>query len=327
MNLTRSLSVVVPVFNVEAYLERCVESIANQSYPIENIILVDDGSTDNSGKIADCFAEKYDNVIVVHQKNGGLSAARNTGLTLVKTEYVTFVDSDDYIDKDMYKILMEQMDTCRADVSIGGVWYEKENGEKSSPYRLGIKKVFSKHDALKELNSYRYFNMSFCNKIFKTSLFNTSGYGEEELRFPDGKVSEDQYVMHKILARAEVIAYTSQPLYHYIQRMGSISRNTKINLEVLNAATAQMEFYQKWFPEIAYIAESACVFHYIAVCAGHIKRRQDIPKYIYVDTQKLIKTYWKSIGKNDVVPLKKKLQAFVFKTSFAIYKLIVYILY
>lgn len=316
----RELTVIVPIYNVEKYLERCVNSIVNQTYKPEKIILVDDGSTDKSGALADEFAAKHENVTVIHKPNGGLSSARNAGLEMTDTEFVTFVDSDDYLSCDMYEKLFLQLENCDADISIGGVWYEQENGKKSTPYKPGMSKVFTKIEALKELNSYRYFNMGVWNKIYKTSLFEKNAYGDEYIEFPAGKVSEDFYVMHKIIARADKIAYTSEPLYHYIQRPNSISRNKKINTESLNAALAQVDFYNEWFSDIAYIAESMCVFTFIGVYAKHIKMGLKCPEDIVCKARKISQKYMKSVLKNDVISLKKKLQAAVFGYMFPMYK-------
>lgn len=318
----KELTVIVPIYNVEKYLARCINSIVNQTYKPKKIILVDDGSPDKSGAVADEFAAKYENITVIHKPNGGLSSARNAGLEIIDTEFVTFVDSDDYLSHDMYEKLFLQLEKHNADISICGVWYEQENGKKMSPYKLGINKVFTKIEALKELNSYRYFNMGVWNKIYRTSLFKIDAYGDEYLDFPVGKVSEDFYVMHKIIARANKIAYTSEPLYHYIQRPNSISRNKKVNTESLNAALAQVDFYNEWFPDIAYIAESMCVFTFIGVYAKHIKMGLQCPENIVFKAKKISRKYMRSVLKNDVISFKKKLQAALFGYMFPIYKYI-----
>jgi len=319
----KELTVIVPIYNVEKLLEKCVKSIINQTYAPKRIILVNDGSTDNSGIIADKFAADYEFVSVIHKENGGLSSARNAGLAITETEYVTFVDSDDYLSLDMYEKLFFQLEKHTADISICGVWYESENGKKTTPYKIGINKVFTKIEALKELNSYRFFNMSFCNKIFKTCLFKESAYGEDGIIFPVGKVSEDFYIMHKIIARACTISYISEPLYHYIQRKNSISRAKKPNLECLNASAAQVEFYKKWFPDIAYVAESACLFTYMRAYSTHLRRKLICPKEIIDNSKNIAEKYIKSVLKNDVISIKKKIQAIIFRYMFPIYKYIV----
>ena len=110
------LTVVVPVYNVEKYLRKCVDSILSQTLTVDEIILVDDGSKDKSGEIADEYAAKYENIKVIHQKNGGLSAARNTGIDAATKKYIAFVDSDDYIDPTMYETLMGRLRSDSADI-------------------------------------------------------------------------------------------------------------------------------------------------------------------------------------------------------------------
>lgn len=319
----KDFTVIVPIYNVENYLRRCIESIIKQTCMPKEIILVNDGSTDGSGAIADEFAEKYDSITVIHKDNGGSSSARNAGLKIIKTKYVTFVDSDDYLSLDMYEKLFAQLEEYDADISICGVWYEEESGEKSTPYKQGIKKFFTKTDALKELNSYRYFNMSFCDKIFRTSLFFQNAYGEGNIEFPVENICEDLYIMHKIIARAEKIVYSSEPLYHYVQRGGSKSRGKTPNTDILEGVVSQVEFYQRWFPDIAYIAESACAFHYISVYGAFIKRKLECPPEILSCAKKYTKKYFRSVMKNDVVPTRKKIQTLIFRYAFFLYKYII----
>ena len=314
------LTVIIPIYNVKNYLKKCVLSILTQEELPQKIILIDDGSTDGSGQLADKLKSKSDLITVIHKENGGLSSARNYGIELSTTKYITFVDSDDYVEKSMYKELTTLIENNDADISIGGVWYTYENGDKYSPYKPGVNKIWTKKEALKELNSYKYFNMGFWNKIFKRELFEQSGYGDEKLRFPEGKISEDLYLMHKVIARAEKIAYTSKPLYFYVQRTGSISRGKKINLEALKAAKSQVDFYQKWFPDISYIAESAYLFTYMWAYSAHIKRNLKCPADILEESKVVSRKYIKSILKNDVIPKKKKLQALVFRYLFPAYK-------
>ena len=112
------ISIIIPVYNVEKYLAKCVESVINQTYKKIQIILIDDGSTDNSGKICDDFKLKDNRIEVIHKKNGGLSDARNAGLKIVKGDYIGFIDSDDYIEKDMYETLLCLLIENNADISI-----------------------------------------------------------------------------------------------------------------------------------------------------------------------------------------------------------------
>ena len=122
--MRNELTVVIPVYNVEKYLSKCIESILNQTLPVDEIILVDDGSKDRSGEIADEYAAKYNNIKVIHQENGGLSAARNTGIDAATKEYIAFVDSDDYIDSVMYENLINKLQQYSSNISIVYVKYD-----------------------------------------------------------------------------------------------------------------------------------------------------------------------------------------------------------
>lgn len=317
------LTVVVPIYNVDKYLTKCIQSLLDQTITVEEIILVDDGSTDSSGMIADSFAENYERIRVIHQKNGGLSAARNTGIDNTKTEYITFVDSDDYVDSNMYEVLLKNMDSKNADISIGGVWREDTEGNKSSVYTPGIIKTWNKKEALIQLNSYSYFNMSFCDKVFKRELFEIDAYGTRGVRFPVGKTSEDYYTMHQVVARANKIVYVSDPFYHYVQRMGSISRNTRINKEPLNAAISQMEFYQKWFPDIAYVGETACAFSHMGLYSAYLRKKMKCPKEELHYARTTVKKYINSVMRNGYIPKIKKAQAFSFCYMLPLYSYII----
>lgn len=317
------LTVVVPVYNVEKYLERCVRSIVEQTYPIHEIILVNDGSTDQSGNISDELALMWPNIRVIHQTNGGLSAARNSGIDAATGQYLAFVDSDDYINHNMYSVLMDQLLTEKAEISIGGVWYEQESGEKRNPYPENVHRIWSKEEALIELNSYRYFNMSFCNSIFNINLFNTVGYGEEKLRFPLGKLSEDQYLMHRVVARTNRVVYTSEAFYHYVQRNNSISRSINVNMGPMGASMAQLEFFRKWFPHLDYVAETSCVFSHILVYNAYIRQGQRCPKKLLSKLKTVARKYLHSVIKNKHIPSMKKIQAIIFCYCLPVYDIVI----
>lgn len=307
-----NLTVIIPVYNVEKYLHRCVDSVLGQTELPKQIILVDDGSTDNCGMICDDYAQKCNNITIIHQKNQGLSAARNSGINHAVCDLVTFVDSDDYIEANMYEKLYNLMIENDADIAVGGVWVETEEGSKRSQYKEGIKKCWTKKEALIELNSYQYFNMSFCDKVFKKSLF-------QDLRFPVGKLCEDYYLMHKIIAKADRICYTSQPFYHYIQRMNSISRNKKINLAPIDASLEQLQFYQKNFPDLTYVAETACAFSHMGIYTAHVRNDVECPKDLLKYLRAVGRRYLKSVMRNSHIPKVKKMQALMFCVALPVY--------
>lgn len=314
-----TLSVVVPAYNVEDYLGRCIESILNQTFPVMELIVVDDGSTDRTGQIADEYAGRDARVRVLHQKNGGLSAARNTGLDAASAEYIGFVDSDDYIEPRMYEELLALLHRHSADMAVGGVWYETEDGEKYSPYPPNVQRVWEKRRSLLELNSYRYFNMSFCDTVFRRSLFEETAYGEGTLRFPVGKLCEDYYLMHRVVARIDRMAYTSQPYYHYVQRQNSISRNTKINLAPMDASMAQLRFYEAWFPELAYAARTACFFSHMDIYTTYCRRGQTCPEQLVKQIRTVCRRYYPSVLRSRHIPAIKQAQAALFLCAQPLY--------
>lgn len=321
--MNSNLTVVVPVYNVEKYLRKCVDSILAQSLPVDEIILVDDGSKDTSGRIAEELATEHAQIKVIHQQNGGLAAARNTGIDAATKEYIAFVDSDDYIEPHMYEVLMDRLLKDKADMSICGVWYEQENGEKYTPYPDNVHKIWNKKQALIELNSYKYFNMSFCDIVFKRELFEITEYGEGALRFPVGKISEDFYLMHKVVARANRVTYTSELFYHYVQRGNSISRNKKIQTAQMDASDRQLEFFKKWFPDLTFVGESACFFAYVSVYSAYCRSRRKCPDKLTKSIDKVCHRYLKSVLKSPYIPRAKKTQALAYCFSKPLYRAVI----
>lgn len=313
------LTVVVPIYNVEKYLRKCIDSIITQTYKSIEIVLVDDGSTDDSGIIADEYAEKYENVCVIHQKNQGLSGARNTGIDICKTELIAFVDSDDYIESDMYEDLVKRLDEKKADISIGGVYREDTAGNKYSVYPQNVDLELSREEALVELNSLKYFNMSFCNVVYKAELFNMAGFGDELVRFPIGKKSEDEYTAHKIYSRSKKVVYTSTPYYHYIQRLGSITQSSKIVTDQIRAAEERIRYYEKYFPHIAYSAKAEYIFACMALSNMCLKKKITCPITLDAEMSQKVHEYIGCIINNKYVRKPKKVQAVLYAYARCVY--------
>lgn len=216
------ISVIVPVYKVEPYLERCVRSILAQTHRELEVILVDDGSPDNCGKLCDAFAQADARVKVVHKENGGLSDARNAGLAVATAELVGFVDSDDHIDATMYERLLQAMTEADADMSLCGFAYVDEQtgrvNEESNAYCSLKTGVLSREQALAELNIANWgyhFYVTAWNKLYKRSVLG-------DAPFPVGKLHEDEFAAHWIFERCKKIAVVAEPLYRYMQRQGSI---------------------------------------------------------------------------------------------------------
>ena len=140
------ISIIVPVYNTEKYITRCINSILEQTFENWELLLIDDGSRDSSGKICDIFQKKDSRIKVIHKKNEGVSIARNLGITLSKGNYITFVDSDDWIDKDYLELMYIAIKKMNVDILVTGCVYEKEN-KRENPFKIGKPEVFSKNKA------------------------------------------------------------------------------------------------------------------------------------------------------------------------------------
>ena len=196
------LSVIIPVYRVEQTLSQCVESVLQQHFEDMEIILVDDGSPDNCPKICDRLQEEWPQVKVVHRENGGLSAARNTGISMASGEYITFVDSDDWLERDTLRPLMvilhdnPDIDLLEYPVDVKGKLRLDLNDERFST----AEEYWTKTQA--------YGHTYACNKIFRTTLF-------DEVKFPEGKAFEDVWTLPRILEKTGAIATSSSGCYHY----------------------------------------------------------------------------------------------------------------
>ncbi|MDV4769588.1 glycosyltransferase, partial [Enterococcus faecium] len=184
------ISIIVPVYKVEPYLRKCVDSILAQTFTDFEVILVDDGSPDNSGKICDEYASKDSRVRVIHKKNGGLSSARNAGIDVARGKYLGFVDSDDYIEKDMYELLYDNIVKEQADLSICGI-YDIYAGKKVKILPEEYK-VLDKVSAMKIVLEAQSFSVHAVNKLYKKELFN-------KIRYPENIITEDAAVILDIL--------------------------------------------------------------------------------------------------------------------------------
>lgn len=222
MIINKLISIIVPIFNVQDYVSECIESLLAQTYQNIEIILVDDGATDDCPTICDRYAEEYKSVFVIHKKNGGLSDARNVGLRSAKGEYVLFIDSDDYIDKQMVEILYIAAENNNAAISACEYRkiYDKPIIEKGDVD--ATTSVVSGKELIKALYSGNYSNVGFVawNKLYKKSLFI-----DNDIEYPYGRVYEDTFITYKLLYNAAYVAIVNYPLYNYRIRVGSIMKS------------------------------------------------------------------------------------------------------
>lgn len=209
------ISVIVPVYNTKSTLQRCVDSILAQTYTDFELILVDDGSPDGAGELCDQLARQHSRIRVLHQKNAGLSAARNAALKIAQGDYITFVDSDDAADPTLLQILL---DNHRAPISICSFLEILPSGA-SRPLAGASSdpapETFDTATCLRRMLLEQGFTMSACGKLYDHQLF-------QSVEFPEGKLYEDVGTTYRLILQCEQAIYTSAPLYHYYQNSGSI---------------------------------------------------------------------------------------------------------
>lgn len=252
------ISVVVPVYNVERYLDKCIQSICSQSYRDLEIILSDDGSTDSSGTICDAWAEKDPRIRVIHKENGGLSDARNAGIDIALGNWYAFVDSDDFLAEDaiesMHAAAVEH--NCR--MAVCNMRRIYEDGETEAFYcpvtEPAVLRGNERFETLKQ--------PSVCNKLFHRELF-------ADVRFPKGKFYEDTFVYHILAHRADAIALTGRDGYFYLSRRNSILGSptyTDRYFDRIEAVYLRMSYLID--NQVPYYAEEACESLYADTCIG-----------------------------------------------------------
>lgn len=245
------LSVIVPVYNTKNYLKKCITSILNQTFTDFELILVNDGSTDGSELLCNEFAEKDKRIIFLNKSNEGLSSARNYGIKKAKGIYLSFIDSDDWIEKEMFRILISDLTNYNADIAGCNMYKVYEDGRRFYKNEIVFTeecvKVYYDKDVLKTF--YKLFSV--CNKIFKRTLF-------DNILFPEGKIYEDARTMYLLAAKANIATFSSYNGYNYLQRStgitGSFNRNNY--LDKVLVWDELYEYMKVYLPEeLPYIIE------------------------------------------------------------------------
>ncbi|MBO5414736.1 MAG: glycosyltransferase [Bacilli bacterium] len=297
---SKLLTVIVPVYNVEKYLDTCIKSIINQTYSNLEIILVDDGSKDDSGRICDKYAEKDKRIKVIHKENEGLSEARNLGIKLSKGDYITFVDSDDYIDERMYEILIHDLEYYDVDIATCD-YLRVEDYSKKAEISNEVN-IYGKKEALCKLLKNEEYKDYAWNKVYKKKLF-------KDIWYPKGRVQEDVAVTYKLIINGNNVSYNKSKLYFYLKREGSIIDNWNIKNEV--------DLYISAFERYKYIRKNYGDFlennryFLIVTCDLFDKCYLCLSDDVVKETKKIVKYISK---KNDI----KKLFPFIKKMQIAI---------
>ena len=281
------ISVIIPVYNVEKYLTKCVDSIINQTYKNLEIILVDDGSPDNCGKICDEYAKKDNRIKVIHKENGGLSSARNAGLDICKGEYICFIDSDDFVSLSFIEVLYKMIQINKTDIAQCNFLRFHDENEIANEGAISFE--FSQCSI--------YDNLEMQNNLFKTNqvistvvwnkLYKRSVY--ENIRFPNGKIHEDEFTTYIVFSKSENMCYISDELYYYRITDTSITGKAfnKARLDFIDAFSEKKKFYKN---------------NYCHLFNKLVIRYQKYLKEYFFDTQKYI-----SDKKSIICSLKAKL--------------------
>ena len=310
------ISIIVPVYNVEKYLERCVESLINQTHKNIEIILVDDGSKDNSGKLCDELAQRDSRIIVYHKENGGLSDARNYGIDKSTSDYVGFVDSDDFVDEDMYEILLSNLLKFDSEISfcrLNDVFNDditKDNTE-NKPY------LMTSEQAIKMVLEAKVFSVTAVNKLYKKSLF-------DQIRFDKGKIAEDAFIMVDLLSRCEKIAATEAKKYYYMHRENSITTQkfTPKFLNVIEAYEKNAKIVSNKYPDLKYQADTRICWAYFYVLDRLLKDEEYKDEKLETELIQYLKKHKKFILSNSLFNAKRKLSFVTLLINKNLYKTI-----
>lgn len=293
--MNKLISVIIPVYNVKNYLEKCVKSVVLQSYKNLEIILVNDGSTDGSGRLCDEIAKNDSRIVVLHKKNGGLSDARNYGIERANGTYISFVDSDDWIAPTMIEDLYNAIVKYGVKLAICETAYAYDNYN-YSPRMTSDTFVLDKLPAYELLLENRRFRTNAWNKLYLADIW-------RELRFPKGKKYEDVYIMHEVYDMCDKIAYVDKALYYYFQRSNSIVHVSDLSadFDLLEGTLTRFEYLKK-YKELEVPCNAAVVSAVLALCRNcgihHTKLSSE--DYLRLNTE--IKAHMCNIKIKDLSP-------------------------
>lgn len=315
-----TVSVLIPAYNVERYLPDCLDSVLTQTYRNLEIIIVNDGSTDGTLAICRQYEKRDSRILIVDQNNRGLAETRNVLVNHATGMYVTFVDSDDRVSPEYVEELIKLVETYDVDIAVCGRDVIDEEGHKHSDSRPGFQNQrLNPEDAVRALNSWRSFEMSAWGKLYLRSLF-------EGIEYPSGYLSEDGFTTFKLLYEARAVAYRDMPLYHYLQRDGSISKSSKPNLDHVRAADSQADYLLTRWPQCGPIVETACLMARMTVfgwcCARDIPVTGALRKQLCEGNLKRVRF----ILVNRDLTVTKKIQALLFALSSQTYRIVFNIL-
>lgn len=313
------ISVIIPVYKVEKYLDKCVQSVINQTYKDLEIILVDDGSLDNCSNICNKYAEIDKRVKVIHKENGGLSDARNAGLKIASGEYIGFVDSDDYISEYMYEKLYELIINNNADVSCCGVSLCTENSIR--PQAI-VEQTFvcNNEDAFKYmLEGKNMINIWVWCKLYKREIFN-------KISFAKDKRYEDVFFMNDLIPIIKTVAITTHPYYYYVNRYDSITGSDFItaDIDIITAYEICRKTFISKYPNLKRQIEFRYIWSHFYILDKMILNRKKYKKtYLFKYVVRFLRKNFFRIMSNSYFTKERKLSEILLFIGSPFYKQIV----
>lgn len=320
--MTPLISIVIPVFNVEKYLDECIESVLKQTYDHIEVLLIDDGSTDQSPIICERYASNDQRVKCYHKTNGGLSSARNYGIDRANGQYITLVDSDDYIDERFIEILYNNLIETDSDIAISNF---QRFSEQTNPREIGVENdyetiVFTRLEAYEALYKKRFkyqFTMA-CGKLYRKEIL-------REISFPVGRNYEDTATAHQFIGKTKKIVYIDRKQYLYRTRQTSITKSESfIKDDMILSAKEQLDFFNK--AEVPYEIVLMSAKSYITLLMGVFSRikatdaySKEKKKNIYQQVEETLRLYPKTVERD----LFFKLRTFIFRRFPKVYVFII----
>ncbi|MBE6778095.1 MAG: glycosyltransferase family 2 protein [Ruminococcaceae bacterium] len=309
------ISVVLPVYNVEPYLHRCVDSVLSQTYSRLEILLVDDGSTDNSGAICDEYAAKDDRIKVIHKENGGLSDARNVGIRAATGRYVTVIDSDDYVSEDYVEVLYNAVKETGCPIAFGGHRTLYESGS-SVEKANGEESVLSAEETLRRILYDIDLDLSAWSKLYERRLFDT-------VEYPVGRLFEDAATTYLLVDLAERVAVVSKPLYMYMVRTTSITGQafSPRKMDLITSTREMTDYVVARYPALTKAAARRLMFAYLSTLSKLAMSRQRFPKE-QEELMTYIRAHRKEILQDPMIPRRDRLALHTTKLGFWFFKLV-----
>ena len=296
--MKEKISVIIPVYKVEKYLSKCVDSVLNQTYTNIEVILVDDGSPDSCPEICDNYKGRDRRIKVIHKQNGGLSDARNAALEIAEGDYISFVDSDDWVDDNLLKVLHDALTRTNADMSISNMVSVTETGMQSAMRNnVDHEVVLEGSQIWSTLNQ----------PCAPTKLYNAAIW--KDLRFPVGRLYEDAFIYHHILEKVTRLVQTDKTNYYYLLRQGSIM-HTAYDVrftDIIDAVEDRISTLEKYGQDEYVEKNRLFIYSQSAVALAHLDMRKEVEKKKRQEVWKIYKKHFPKLLRNRYASTKEKI--------------------